>query len=105
MSDQVVQAWLARILSSDAATFEDAYWEERPSTEIAVPAILRALDNVSDAFGRGKLIELLGESGDMAVLSVLERELLNADETVRGWAEVSIGALKRGEPWQKDPKY
>lgn len=85
-------------------TFEDAYWGERPSAELAVPKIIRAMAVNFDLYTRGKLIELLGECGDNAVLPILEKEMASSDESVRNWASGSIDALARREPWQKGAK-
>jgi hypothetical protein len=97
--------WLENILSKDAAAFEDAYWGDRPSSHDAMPRILEALKAEQDPYTRGKLIELLGESGDMSVLPMLEKELSSPDQSLRDWADAGIQALRRGEPWQKNPKY
>ncbi|MBL9200844.1 MAG: HEAT repeat domain-containing protein [Opitutaceae bacterium] len=105
MSGQNVDAWLSRILSKDAMTFEDAYWGERPPPEAAVPKILESLKTTFDPYTRGKLVELLGESGDKSVLPILEKEMRSPDQAIREWACASIAALRRDEPWQKDPKY
>lgn len=100
-----VDTWLSDILSKDPMTFEDAYWGERPPVELAVPEIIRAMDVHFDPYTRGKLIELLGECGNPAVLPILEKELLNSEESMRNWARGSIDALTGQEPWQKNPKY
>jgi hypothetical protein len=99
-----VDEWLREILSRDAMTFEDAYWGERPSSELAVPLLLAALNVYFDSYTRGKLLELLGECEDISVLPVLEKELSNSEEAIRNWAAGSIEALKRHEPWQRFPK-
>lgn len=105
MNQLSVDEWLERILSRNAMTFEDAYWGERPPTDLAVPKILKALEDHFDSYTRGKLLELLGECGDLSVLPVLEHELANSDESIRNWASGSIDALKAREPWQRHPKY
>ena len=93
------------ILCRDAMTFEDAYWGERPPANKVVPIIIEKLKTVLDPYTRGKLIELLGESEDKSVLTILENELKNEDEFMRNWAKGSIRDLENGEKWQQDPKY
>ena len=105
MSVPNVDEWLNQILSKDAMTFENAYWGERPPAVEMVPRILQALTVCFDSYTRGKLIELLGECEDSSVLPVLEKELFSLDGHIRNWAQGSIDALKRFEPWQKFPKY
>lgn len=63
-----VVCWLDQILDQDPATFEDAYWGLRPAAAIAVPHLLARLAAAHDGYSRGKLLELLGESGDSAVI-------------------------------------
>ena len=97
--------WIADIMSRDAITFEDAYWAIRPSPELAVPLILEKMRITHDAYTRGKLIELLGESEDASVIPILEDELNHVEESIREWARGAIQALTRGDRWQQDPKY
>lgn len=105
MSQHKLDEWFSQILSKDAMTFEDAYWSDRPPVEDVVPKIIQALAIICDSYTRGKLLELLGECGDVSVLPILERELLSSDESTRNWAKISIEALNRREPWQKSHKY
>lgn len=105
MNSQDVDQWLSAILSKDAVTFEDAYWGARPSPSEAVPRILQVLREAHEPYTRGKLLELLGESGDMGMVQILEAELCSADQSIRDWARGGIDALERGEAWQKNPKY
>ena len=95
-----LDSWLSRILDGDAATFEDAYWGARPEARIAVPRLLQLLQATHDPFTRGKLLELLGESGDPSVAEVLRAELTHPAEDMRQWAGLALGALERGAPWQ-----
>lgn len=97
--------WMADILSQDPMTFEDAYWGERPSVDVVLPLILTELERADDSYTRGKLIELLGETGDQSLMPVLQRELQHSDEAVRKWARLSIEVIQKGEPWQRHPKY
>jgi hypothetical protein len=105
MEIQNVDIWLRDILSKDAMTFEHAYWGERPPAELAMPEVLRAMAVHFDSYTRGKLIELLGKCEDCTLLPILENELASSDESIRNWANGSIDALHRQEPWQKIPKY
>ena len=92
-----VNIWLSAILSKDSITFEDAYWDVRPPVEEAIPKIIEALKVTLDAYTRGKLIELLGECGNLTILPILEEELKNADSSIQRWAILSIEALKRSK--------
>ena len=105
MSQKNVDEWLNEIISKDAMTFENAYWGDRPPADKVLPKILKALSVHFDSYTRGKLIELLGESEDLSVLPVLEKELSSDDESIRNWATESIDTLKRLAPWQKTTKY
>ena len=68
MSLYDIDEWLNNILSLDSTTFENAYWTDRPPVEEVIPKIIQALDIIFDTFSRCKLIELLGECGDLSVL-------------------------------------
>ena len=105
MKTPTVKAWLADILSSDPMTFEDAYWGVRPSAVDVVPELVKLLDLHKDSYTRGKIIELLGESGDTSILAILEIELQNPDEGIMNWAKGAIEALKSRKEWQQQPKY
>ena len=105
VSWQNVDEWLSDILSQDATTFEDAYWNNRPPVDEAIPKIIQALDVYLDTHSRGKLIELLGECGNLSILPIIEKELLSTDEVIRKWAKGSIESLNNLESWQKQPKY
>ena len=100
-----VDEWLKAILSPDPTTFEDAYWNDRPPISEALPRMIDALNVFKDSYARGKLLELLGESGELKVIPILEAELNGPDQATREWAENALSALKRGEAWQKDIKY
>lgn len=95
-----VVSWLDQILDQDPATFEDAYWGLRPAAAIAVPHLLVRLPAVDDGYSRGKLLELLGESGDSTVIPTLRAELQHPLEEVRQWAQLALNALDRGIAWQ-----
>ncbi|MEN5290863.1 HEAT repeat domain-containing protein [Stenotrophomonas lactitubi] len=95
-----VVSWLDQILDQDPATFEDAYWGLRPAAAIAVPHLLARLAAAHDGYSRGKLLELLGESGDSAVIPTLQAELQHPLEEVRNWAQLALDALDRGTSWQ-----
>ncbi|WP_312705441.1 hypothetical protein [Stenotrophomonas lactitubi] len=95
-----VVCWLDQILDQDPATFEDAYWGLRPAAAIAVPHLLARLAAAHDGSSRGKLLELLGESGDSAVIPTLQAELQHPLEEARDWAQLALDALDRGTSWQ-----
>jgi HEAT repeat protein len=88
---------LRRIRSRDPLTYEAAYHELLPYVGNYVPELLAALDDASDAYTRGKLIELLGRAEDPAAIPVLARELEHSDQAVRQWAVTSLVALCRPE--------
>jgi len=95
-----VDAWLSQILERDPLRFEDAYWGHRPDAALAVPLLLKLLSTTHDVYTRGKVLELLGESGDFSVSEALGAELTHPDEQVREWARLAIFALNQGTPWQ-----
>lgn len=95
-----LEHWLARILDPDPMTFEDAYWGRRPSAADAVPRVVELLATTVDPSRRGKLLELLGESGDPTVAAVLEAELRHPDEVIRQWAEQALSALREPVHWE-----
>jgi len=99
-SSSQVDAWLSRILDPDPMRFEDAYWGPRPDADLAVPHLLKLLSTTNDAYTRGKVLELLGESGDCSVSEALKAELTHPDERVREWARLAIVDLNEGAPWQ-----
>ena len=99
-----LEIWLRQILDHDAQIFEDAYWGLRPDPVIVVPRLLQLLEITHDAYSRGKILELLGESGDPSVASVISADLHHADQRVREWAELALAALNLGTPWQHGPE-
>lgn len=96
-----VENWLSRILNRDAMTFEDAYWGPRPDASLVVPRLLELLSSTDDAYSRGKILELLGESGDPSVAGALLAYATHPDPQVRQWAKLALSALKQGTPWQQ----
>jgi len=96
-----LESWLLQITDRDAATFEDAYWGPRPDVSAAVPRLLQLLQGAHDAYTRGKILELLGESGDPSVAELITSELLHPDPEVRKWAKLALSALEQGAPWQQ----
>jgi HEAT repeat protein len=96
-----LEDWLSQILDRDAATFENAYWGTRPDAALAVPRLLQLLPATHDAYSRGKILELLGESGDPSVAETISADLTHPDQQVRKWAKLALSALDQGTPWQQ----
>jgi HEAT repeat protein len=96
-----LEEWLSRILDRDPMTFEDAYWGNRPDSTQAVPRLIELLGSTQDAYTRGKILELLGESGNPSVASIISADLSHPDQNVRKWARLALTALDRGTPWQQ----
>ena len=96
-----LETWLSQIMDRDAATFEDAYWGPRPDVAAAVPRLLQLLQGTHDSYTRGKILELLGESGNPSVAGAISAELAHPDSEVRKWAKLALSALKQGTPWQQ----
>lgn len=92
--------WLEEILDLDSMTFENAYWGVRPDPAIAIPRLLLLLRSTQDSLSRGKILELLGESGDHSTIPVISAELDHPDQHVRDWARLALSALEQGTPWQ-----
>lgn len=93
--------WITDILSTDPMTFEDAYWGERPDSQLAVPILVELLNSYKDPNTRGKIIELLGESEEHSVLPILQKELFSEDDSIRQWAKVAIDSIVAGEKWHQ----
>jgi len=85
--------WIARIRSRDAATFEDAYEEERPTGPEVVPRLLAEMWNSPDGYTRGKFLELLGEMGADSVIPHLIAELAHPAPDARRWAVLALEQL------------
>ncbi|WP_129582934.1 HEAT repeat domain-containing protein [Solilutibacter tolerans] len=100
-TDSQVEEWLSQILDRDPHTFENAYWGNRPDSKKAVPRLIELLPTVHDAYTRGKILELLGESGDPSVAAVISLDLDHADQEVRKWAGLALSALDKGTHWQQ----
>ena len=96
-----LEEWIRQILDRDTATFENAYWGPRPDPAIAVPLLLQLLQTTHDAYSRGKILELLGESGDHSVVPAISSDLTHPDQQVRKWAKLALSALDQGTPWQQ----
>lgn len=100
-----LEAWIARIRSRDAATYEDAYWGDRPSGPAVVPRLVAELRAAPDAYTRGKLIELLGEMGDASVVPELVAELSHPEPEVRAWAVAALETLGVAEAAEAASRY
>ena len=98
-TDSQLEEWLSRILDRDPETFEDAYWGDRPDSALAVPRLIELLCSTQDAYTRGKVLELLGESGDPSVATAISADLNHPDQEVRNWAKLALSSLARGKPW------
>lgn len=85
--------WIARIRDRDSTTFEDAYWDERPTGPDVVPRLVAELHNSADGYTRGKFAELLGEMGDASVVPVLVAELSHPEPGARLWAVLALEQL------------
>ena len=96
-----LESWLSQILDRDPGTFEDAYWGFRPDAALAVPRLFELLHSIHDPYSRGKILELLGESGDASVMSVIAADLEHPNEDIRNWAKVALSTLSRGGSWQQ----
>lgn len=91
-----LEEWIERIRNRDAATFEDAYWGERPAGPDVIPRLIAELHRSPDGYTRGKFAELLGEMGDASVVPVLIAELEHSELDARQWAMLALEQL--GEP-------
>lgn len=78
-----LETWLLHILDRDAAAFENAYWGVRPDAALAVTRLLQLLPATQDAYSRGKILELLGESGDLSVAEIISADLTHPEPQVR----------------------
>jgi hypothetical protein len=96
-----LEEWLKQILARDPTTFENAYWGPRPDPAIAIPRLLQLLKTAHDSYSRGKILELLGETGDHSLIPVISTELQHPDQDVRKWAHLALSALDQGTPWQQ----
>lgn len=96
-----LETWLSQILDRDAMTFENAYWGTRPDAALVVPRLLQLLSTTHDAYSRGKILELLGESGDHSVAETISVDLTHPNQEVRKWAALALSALDQGTPWQQ----
>ena len=100
-----IQSWISNILSTDPSIYENAYWGSRPDKVKVVPILISLLETVHDSYSRGKIIELLGESEDSSVISLLEVESRHPDQRIRDWANGAIVDLNKGEKWEKVERY
>lgn len=89
-----IDDWILRIRSTDAMTFEDAYFGTRPEGPDVTARLISELQSSADGYTRGKFCELLGEMGDESAVSALTAELQHPDESVRGWASQALDELK-----------
>ena len=96
-----LEEWLSKILDRDPMTFEDAYWGNRPNPTLVVPQLIELLSSIQDAYTRGKILELLGESGNLSVAPTISADLTHPEQSVREWAKLALSALDRGVPWQQ----
>jgi HEAT repeat protein len=91
MKHTELQTLLKDIWSTDAETSEEAYFALAGKAHEIVPELLAELRKATDAFTRGKFIELLGDSRRPQVTLVLAAELRHEDQSVRQWA---VSALR-----------
>jgi HEAT repeat protein len=88
-----IEGWIARIRSRDAMTFEDAFWGPRPTGPAVVPRLIAELQRATDSYTRAKLVELLGEMGDISAVPVLVAELAHPENEIRVWAVQALELL------------
>ncbi len=85
-----VDALITSIRSRDALEYEGAHLVLAPRAREVVPRLLEELQRSSDAYTRGKFVELLGESRDPSTVPDLIRELSHSDQNVRQWAVTAL---------------
>jgi HEAT repeat protein len=85
--------WIRRIRSPNAATFEDAYYGDRPEGDDVVPRLIEEMHASPDPYTRGKFAELLGEMDDERAVPPLVAELRHPDAEMRGWALRALAEL------------
>ena len=90
LTSEDLQQLLVGIRSRDPETYESAYDLLRPVARNWFRSFLRSLRTASDAFTRGKFIELLGHSRSARVVPTLAAELGNTDQNVRQWAVTAL---------------
>ncbi len=100
-----LERWIQRIRSPDPATFEDAYWGDRPEGPDVVPRLLAEMQAAPDVYTRGKFAELLGEMGNASVLPHLLAELSQPDAEMRRWAALALEQLDLPEATEAAAAY
>jgi len=85
--------WIGEIKSSNHMTFEEAYHGTRPTGPLVISRLVAEMHGASDAYTRGKFIELLGEMGDATLIPDLSGELGHPDRAVRDWAVTALKTI------------
>lgn len=101
---------LEMVLSRDAMTFEDGFhWlmgdDWGPRLHGHAGELIALLPAHSDAYTRGKLLELLGYTASREAIPVLVEELAHPDATVRQWAVLSLEELPFREAQELATRY
>jgi HEAT repeat protein len=78
------------VRSLDPLVYEGAYLRLLPHARGLAARLVQELASSLDPLTRGKLIELLGESRDPAVVPCLVQELVHQDQNVRQWAVTAL---------------
>jgi len=86
------------VLSDDALAFEDAYeWlvggSGEPRIREHVEELVDLLEQNLAPTKRGRILELLGDTGDKRAIGPLSRDLAHSDKGVREWALLSLEQL------------
>ncbi len=105
MNEQEFKEAILLLRSKDAMTYEEGYHWLLGNVDEHFDQIVSLMQTESNIDMRGKFIELLGDSSNEKVISVLEKELTSPHRDVRFWAHSQLGYLENAKAQEIATRY